>query len=152
MTTNGGLQLKASVARWRQALDGKMEALARQTVQEMASRVVRETPVDIGFLAGSWQPTLGKPAEVDTATPEKGGAIPSPADSLARISLVIAGMKLGDRYCQINNAAYALRVEYGFTDEDSLGRQFNQRGQFYTTRTVKTWPQVVDAVARDLAK
>lgn len=152
-TQNGGQQFKASFARWRDRFTNEqLPALVRQTVQEISSRVVNATPVDTGFLRSSWQPAIGSAApRLEKVKRPKDGA-GSAEEAKARIGLVVNGMQVGDHYWLINNAAYALRLEYGFVGKDELGRTYNQTGRFFVTRNVKAWPLVVSQVARELTK
>jgi hypothetical protein len=62
----------------------------------------------------------------------------------------VADMKAGDVFHMRNNAAYARRLEYGFVGPDSLGRVYNQAGRYYVSDTIKRWPLIVAAVAKDL--
>lgn len=129
-----GKQFNASLDKWAQAAKGKMDALARQTSQEVSERVVRATPVDTGFLRSSWQPSLGAPKE-------SAGAEGAQARPLGEIGLTCAGMKAGDVYYMTNGAKYARHVEYGTS---------RMAGRFYTTDVVSQWSRIVDKVARDL--
>lgn len=144
-----GRQFRASLNKWAKQFSLDMDALARQTAQEMSERVVRDTPVDLGFLRSSWQPSIGSSGTVTLrAAPKDGSAGPPPGASIA---LKVSEMKAGDTYRLINNAAYAMRIEFGFVGQDSLGRNYNQKGRYFVTRNVKAWPLVVDKIAKELA-
>lgn len=140
---NDGREFNASIRDWAARFPEKMDALARQSSQELSERVVTSTPVDTGFLRSSWQPSLGKPA---LAKGEAGAQ----AQASAQVSLVITEMKAGDLYYLVNNAAYAKRIEWGFVGQDSLGRTYNQTGRHMVTDNVKRWNTVVESVAQDL--
>lgn len=137
---------------------GRMDALARQVVQQTCEEVVQNTPVLTGFLRGSWQPSLNGPPQVngDGRPSEKLGKIDEEsADKLsdwaaAEISLSIAQMKAGDTFWLVNNAVYGPRIEYGFTGRDSAGREVHQRGRFFVRKTLARWAQIVRRVAIDL--
>lgn len=133
------LRLKA----WGDAATGQLQALARQTCQEMAEQVHEATPLDIGFLRGSWQPSIKNKFEAAAATDNPSVAIAA--------ALEIAGQVVpGDTFVMTNNAAYAKRLEFGFVGEDRLGRTYDQAGRFYVTATVKRWREIVRAVAASL--
>lgn len=138
-----GQTFKASLRDWASRFPQKMNALARQTCQQVSENVISSTPVDTGFLRSSWQPSIGRP-EVAS------GAAGKQEQALASVGLVIAGMKAGSVYYLLNNAVYAKRIEFGFVGEDSLGRKYNQQGRFMVTDNVKRWPSVVQSVAKDL--
>lgn len=139
---NAGQTWNADVRQWQRRFGLQLDALARQAVQEISYRVVAATPVDTGFLRSSWQPTIGLPAGSDASS----------GNPEAKLAVTVNGMKAGDRFYMINNAAYAKRLEWGFVGEDKLGRRFNQNGRYFVTGQLKRWPQVVAAVAKDLAR
>lgn len=136
--TATGRQFSADLSAWAARVAGRVDELARQSVQETARQVVVATPFDTGFLATSWQPSIG--AEPRTNPPSKG----------ADYSAVAAGVTAGSVFWMVNNAAYARRLEFGFVGEDALGRYYNQPGRFYVRGVVARWAQIVDAQARDL--
>ncbi len=139
-----GRQFKATLGAWATQVGDKLDALARQSAFRMSRNVIQATPVDTGFLRGSWQPSIGAPA-TGAASPDKSGSA-----RMAQVALTVAGLKRGERFYLINNARYAMRLEYGFVGEDSLGRSYNQQGRFYVGDQIKRWPQVVAAVAQEL--
>lgn len=48
-------------------------------------------------------------------------------------------------------AAYARRVNYGFTGEDSLGRTYNQSGSGFAESISANWDKYVDEAVREVA-
>lgn len=128
-------QFRAKVGEWAQTQPQKIDGFARQVCYEMAERVVMKTPVDTGFLRGSWQPAIDKVRNDAGAADTTGGK------ALGEASLVIAGIKVGARFYMTNNAAYARFVEYGTS---------KMVGRFFVTDTVKQWQSVVDKVAGEL--
>jgi hypothetical protein len=133
------------IPKWVESANGKLDAVARQTCFEMGKLVIEATPVDKGFLRGSWQPSIGKPDGELAAINDPGGA-----GSLARVSLVASQVKAGDIFYMTNGAVYAMRVEFGFVGKDSLGRTYNQTGRYYVTGTVAKFQSVVREVIADL--
>lgn len=140
-----GKTFEAAIGKWAEAMPEKLEAFARQVVQELGKRVVEATPVDVGFLMGSWQPSIGEPSLTHEGKNDAGGTALS-----AAIAVVLPEITTGVRFYLMNNAVYARRLEYGFVGEDSLGRTYNQAGRFYVTDTAKAWPEICRAVARDM--
>lgn len=134
---------------WLHRTEKDLEALARQSIQELAERVVIDTPFDLGNLRAHWQPALnrlpGKQDADDAPTPDPTGNAAS-----GRIVVTVAGIKLGDTFFMVNNAAYAMRLEFGFVGPDSLGRVYNQKGRFYVAKNIARWDQIVAGQARDL--
>lgn len=143
--TQHTLRYRRALGGWAKKLGVDLDALARQVCQEMAQQAVENTPVVVGFLRGSWQPSVGKMSLAQGAAPDASGAAVS-----AKIAAVIADIKAGDVFYMMNNAVYAKRVEYGFVGQDSLGRTYNQKGRFFVTNTVKRWPLIVQQQAAAL--
>jgi hypothetical protein len=59
--------------------------------------------------------------------------------------MVAASMKSGDTATFTYTAAYARRVNSGFTGTDSLGRSYNQQGAFFVEGAIDQWPALVRA-------
>lgn len=140
-----GKTFEAQIGKWATSVPHKMDAFARQIVQEIANRVVEKTPFDVGFLRGSWQPSIGEPSLT-----HEGSVDPTGAKVAAAISVILPQVKAGVKFYMMNNAAYARRLEYGFVGEDKLGRSYNQAGRFYVTDTAKAWPSIAREVAIDM--
>ena len=132
---SNGQQFNATLGAWARKAGANLDALARQSAQQLADNVVRDTPVDTGFLRGSWQPSIGEPVDAE------GKLDPSGAAAQAQIGLTIAGLKAGDRFFMLNNASYAVHLEYGTS---------KMSGRFFVGDNVKRWPLVVEQMARDL--
>lgn len=126
----------AQVGKWAKDAPEKLDALARQTVQEVAHRAVEKTPVDTGFLRGSWQPSIGEPSTSHDGKIDTAGAA-----AQAAISVLIPEIKAGVMFYMMNNAKYAGFVEYGTS---------KMAGRFYVTDTAKSWPAIVRSVIADL--
>lgn len=147
MATAGG-QFKLDLDAWSALTRQQLTALARQSIMEIAERVVTTTPFDTGFLQSSWQPSLNV---LPRPTDDDGGRSGvSSADPLARIGIVVQGLEAGDTFYLVNNARYAMRLEFGFVGPDALGRVYNQPGRYWVTRAVAQWPTIVEQTARDL--
>lgn len=144
MSANDATILKTTMTAWGKFTNEELEKLARQSIQELCEVTVLATPVDTGFLRGSWQPSIGEPKEADGKLDTSG------ASALADAAVEITDLKIGQKFYLMNNAAYARRLEYGFVGEDSLGRHYDQKGRFYVTDSIAKWPQIVAKVAADL--
>jgi len=132
-----GRQFNADIRAWAKKANANLDALARQTAQEVASQVVQKTPVDTGFLRGSWQPSIGAPADA------VGAADPSGVSAQSQVTLVAAQFNGGERFFMVNNAAYARFVEYGTS---------TMVGRYFVNDTVADWQAIVRRVARSIAK
>lgn len=126
---------RAKIEGWKNATKAQIEGIARQTCMEMAERVVRATPVDTGFLRGSWQPAINEPQTKD------GSPDPTGVQSIATVMAVGNQVKPGDHFYMLNNASYAKFVEFGTV---------KMAGRFYVQGTVKQWQAVVSQVAAEL--
>lgn len=139
----GGREFKAKLGAWGNATAAKLDGLARQSSQEMAYRVVLDTPVDTGFLRSSWQPALGtpKPSQGKEFGLAGSGSQAASALAFASIGVTISDMKAGDRFHFTNGANYANFIEFGTT---------RMAGRFMVTDNAKRWNQIVSKVAREL--
>jgi hypothetical protein len=134
----------AAIDRWEERVPEELLAIAQQGILNMIGAVVEDTPFDLGFLRGSWQPSVGGlPPPKASVTLDPGGGM-----ALADASLEVANLTLGETFYYSNACVYARRLEYGFVGEDSLGRTYNQAGRFYVTMNAMRWPGfVAQAVA-----
>lgn len=138
---------ETTIENWRLKVRGELLGIARQSIYELAFRVVTDTPVDTGYLRGGWQPSIGDiPGPKPTQPFDAGGAI-----AMADFAVSIAELKLGDTFYYTNATVYARRIEYGFVGEDSLGRYYNQAGRFYVTNNVAQWGSIVAQKSKELA-
>lgn len=130
-----GRQFNLRIRGWAKSTTEKLDALARQSCQQIAENVVLSTPFDTGFLRGSWQPSLHKPVAAK-GSPDKSGM-----GVISSIGLTVSGMKAGDIFFLTNNAAYGPYVEFGTS---------KMAGRFFVTTNVKKASAVVRQVAKEL--
>lgn len=124
---------------------GMLRQAAAETIQDIAEEVVVRSPFEYGFLKGSWYPTLNEPGGAGPA----GIKDPTGGVLVARLAVILPSLKLGDTLYYLNNAAYAARLEYGYTGPDSLGRTFNQPPRAYVRGTMAEGPRIaLEAAAR----
>lgn len=122
------------------AFADKARARSLAIFRESAQRVAEEAgqpesqggrmPVDTGFLRNS----------VAGST----SGMPTPSSDPVPIALLQA--QIGGSVWIGWTAAYARRMEYGFFDTDSLGREYMQPGKAFLRGAVQNWQQIVDAV------
>jgi len=65
------------------------------------------------------------------------------SDGQAEIILTIAGAELGETVFLGFTAAYAQRLNYGFTGQDALGRTYDQSGYHFVENAAARWEQIV---------
>lgn len=138
-----GREFKAKLGAWAAKAGEQLDGLARQSIQQMCFQVVVDTPVDTGFLRSSWQPSLGAPkaGKGQEFGMAGSGASAAAAKALASIGVTITDMKLGEKFNLVNNAEYALHVEFGTS---------KMAGRFMVTDNAKRWPQIVSKQAKEL--
>lgn len=138
-----GRAFEDAMNRWASLTQNQLEQLARQSIQEMATRIKFNTRVDTGALRSHWQVSFGAPAP-----PRDGKAVEAnPAAYDTDVSLALSRLQIGMTVFYSNSAAYAARMEYGFVGVDSLGRSYNQRGDFNVRTHVTQWPVIVASTA-----
>jgi hypothetical protein len=87
----------------------KMLGVVKRTVKSIAKDVVKNSPVDTGRFKENWNSALNEPdLSIDKAS--GAGFIP-----------VANKIKIGDKFFFTNNLAYALRLEFGHSDQAPMG-------------------------------
>jgi len=138
MATPASFQL--DIARFVDKAKGKTQQFAVEMIQELNGQVVEATPVKTGFLRNSWYASLnGEPQG-------QGGD-----GTVAQMNLTASELKIGDTFRASNGAAYAMRIEFGFTGTDSLGRHYDQHPQSFVRATLDRAPIIADEVAQKIA-
>lgn len=62
----------------------------------------------------------------------------------------LAALEMGDTFNAGWTAAHALRQEKGFVGQDSLGRTYNQSGNFFMEYALAQWQAINDANAAEV--
>jgi hypothetical protein len=137
-----GLDVADMVARAK----GKLREAVAETLQDLMEEIVVKSPFEYGLLRGSWYLRLGSVSDGPAGTEDK-----SPAGSITvakmQADLLASGLPLGETFYLLNNAAYAPRLEYGYTGTDSAGRTYAQEGRAFVRGTMAEAPRI----ARDAA-
>ena len=146
----------ASVRDWANRSKEAMDDVLRSSVEDVlavasASQESARTrggpaqqgllPFDTGFLRNSVASDLNGSGEFATVEPPKEGG--SGADGRDQVVLQIAEMGAGDYLHIAWTAAYARRINSGFSGEDSMGRTYNQPGVHFVERAAENWPEIV---------
>lgn len=108
-------QFSAKIREWAVGVEKGLDAVCRQTAQEMAFRTISHTPVDTGFAKGSWQPSI------NTIKDGKGSPDKASGRVSAEAALVAAQVKAGDVFYLTNNAHYIVNLEYGHSKQAPNG-------------------------------
>lgn len=143
-------QFTIDISRWTEKVENNLDKFMLEFTQDLAEEVIKNTPVDTGFLRASWTANIGSP---DTATRGRyagakgggeavnGGSALSEAST--RITANLLGVKGGDTVYYTNNAGYGAYVEFG--------TQF-QAGQGFVRNAVNKAPTLARNVARRVNK
>ena len=76
------------------------------------------------------------------------GATVSPGGALQDAPPVFARMQVGETVQAGWSAVYAMRQEFGFMGQDSLGREYNQGGKAFLRTALQRWQEFVDDATR----
>jgi hypothetical protein len=120
-------QFAVDVRRWVDKAKGNVDAAYQATAMLALARVKQLTPVRTGFMRASWTIVSGDSAASVAGGDE--GAIDT-----------IANLKAGDAISLVNPAPYAMRINFGFVGQDSLGRHYDQKGRHMVEQTMAEMP------------
>lgn len=139
----------AQVDAWANESADRLERIWKQSSQELAS--VANThpplPVDTGFLRASFLASTDAMPPIDPNAQNKARA--SVSQDFGQITAVISGATLGQTIYMGWTAAYALRLCFGFSGKDSLGRQYNQPPLGFARLAALQWPTIVSQVTAE---
>lgn len=122
------------VSKWVKKATGNVDAFLSEFGQEMARAVVEATPVDTGFLRGSWY------ARLDGKVSSSGGLDGS---VVAEMHLTISKFKAGQTLYILNGCSYGWFVEYGTS---------TMAPRAYVRGTLAQAPAIAARVAARIAK
>jgi len=135
------------MGKWSEKAKRNTTMVMRSSVQKLATDVMSDvgsgagqTPIDTGNLRNSLMASTAAMPSV------KDGEF---GDNSGQITLAIAGAEIGDTIWLGFQAAYAARLNYGFTGTDSARRSFNQSGRFFVEAKATKWQSYVDAAASE---
>lgn len=102
------------------------------------------TPKDTGFLRSSM--AAGINGSVAAGPPNAYGSVSNDVAALD----VFSRLKLGDKCTIVYRAPYAMRLNYGFTGYDSLGRYYNQAPRLWVEAIGAKYVSIMRAAATRL--
>lgn len=126
-----------------QRANSRLDDVIAQSVVELGDRLITVSAEKTGRFKSNWYYGSGAP---NPATNEQ---------TEVRTLNGISGMPeqaAGGKHYVSNSLPYALRLEYGFTGPDSLGRVYNQPPRPMLGIVRLEWPQIVDLVAKRVAR
>jgi hypothetical protein len=123
----------AAIDAWVHQVEGAMEAVFRESAQELVEQLNDLAPVDTGFLRASLRASnqaMPMISEAGSATPPGG-----------QIELVIAGTELGEVLYLGYTASYAPMVHYGTS---------KMQGRPWVDMVAQRWSQIVSAKSAEI--
>lgn len=137
---NDPTKFKLDLRKWAEQANVQLDTALREVCFDLFEEVMEATPVDLGFLKGSWFSSIGAPAP----GPE-GQNDPTGARTIAQVASVIANADWGDRVYFLNNAVYAAAQEFGVPER-------NIPPQMYVRGTLSRARQIAKATLQRIAK
>ncbi|WP_258077087.1 hypothetical protein [Xanthomonas arboricola] len=127
----------------------RQEAIFRESSQQVMEDANTQEgeggkmPRDTGFLVNTRAASIdGMPT--GKSKPEKGATYSAPVNGDP--ALVFSKLELGQTVWAGWTAAYAMRMEHGFSGKDSLGRQYEQAGKGFMRAAAQNWDFIVNEV------
>lgn len=131
---------------WSRETKARTRAVFRRSVELMADELTT-TKANGGFLPHVTG-TLMRSLRGSTS------AMPPVSDDQNSagidVGALTAGLDADDSVYLGFTVVYARRVNYGFVDQDSLGREYNQRGQHFVEKAAANWPIIVQLAAEEV--
>lgn len=135
----------ATIGAWGSATKARPLAIQKRSIELLAEEMTNtkpnggRVPFQTGNLARSLlASTQGMPKT--SATPTAGG----------NVGAVVATLQPGQSVYLGYQAVYARRMNYGFVGADSLGRVYNQDGNYFVEGAIANWQHIVTQAAKEL--
>lgn len=139
------LSFGSIVGDWCRAAPDRLAAVRNTSIDRLSEEMARtreqggRVPFDTGNLAKSLlASTSGMPT---TSTAKFSGG---------NVGAVTATLRIDQPIWLGYQARYARRMNYGFVGADSMGRVYNQAGNYFVEGAILQWPGIVRQVAREL--
>lgn len=127
----------ANVGDWAKKTKARKEAVMKGSIQELSrlANLTREK--------GGRMPVITSTLR-DSFITELNGQVVASGDPDLQSMVGLSGMKMGDKVHCGWTVVYAPRVNLGFFEADSLGREYNQSGAHFVEFATDQWQQIVD--------
>jgi len=124
---------------------GRMDIVRGKIVMDLFGMVIQKTPVDKGRARGNWQASTGAPITSAIENPGTSPSSDSPpsADEAAAIEAAIRELKGDESIFIMNNVAYILRLENGWSDQAPSGM---------VKTTLRAYPGIVEDAVNEVNK
>lgn len=133
----------ASVSEWARQTDARLTAVRRRSIELLAEEMTRtkanggRVPFETGNLYRSLVATTNGLPKVGQSS---GGNVGAVTATLNNNQAAWLGY----------TAAYARRVNSGFVGADSLGRVYNQAGNYFVEGAIANWENIVRQAAKEI--
>lgn len=133
--TTSNLNFAASVADWVRKVKGLEDDLFKASVQDVVSLAQSRVPIDTGFARASIRGSTEAMPSIIPSASGPGTAFPyGPAET--EITLMIAGLEIGQTFFVGWTAAYSLALEYGHSKQAPAG---------FVRLSAQQWQTIVNA-------
>lgn len=124
----------ASLAEFAEQAKGAIDTVCREVIIEIGSSVIRMSPVDTGRFRGNWQFSIDSPAQGSLDRVDVNGS-----QSTAELVNGALQFKAGETAYIVNNLPYAIRLEYGWSNQspDGMVRVTLDRFQDIVLETIR---------------
>src|SRR5690625_635406 len=137
----------ATIGKWASESEERITAVRRRSVELLGEEMTRTKPQGgrVPFLMGN----LMRSVLADTK------AMPKVADGPfagSNVGVVAATLRNDQPLWIGYQAKYARRRNYGFVGADSLGRVYNESGDYFVEGAIAEWPQIVARAVAELRR
>lgn len=141
-------QFEIDIAAFVKKTEKKLDSFMLEFTQDLAEEVIKATPVDTGFLRGSWFANIGSP-DVNYLGSFKGpeggkeaiNGQPAMMQAINTITLKLKDVKAGHVIYYTNNVQYGPNVEFG-----------SYRSSGFVRRTVARAKSIAEEALRKVVK
>jgi hypothetical protein len=116
-------QFSISIDKFVKKAQGNTDRFMLEFTQDIAENVVTKSPVDTGFFRSNWKANIGS-VEIGPERKPKDfnlGASAATSQALGNITANLIGVDGGDVVYITNNADYARKLEYGWSNQAPEG-------------------------------
>jgi hypothetical protein len=142
----------AQVKEWTEKARRNRQLVLRLAVQKLVRQLLENVGKGAGqtpFLTGNLRRSL---LASTSSLPAVRKDVEFKGDNSGQIALTIATWDTGSPLWLGFQAAYGMRLEYGFTGTDSAGRSYNQAGRYFVRAAVNNWQNYVNEAAKEIGK
>lgn len=139
------LSFGTMIGEWASKTEARMTAVRNLSIDKLAEEMVRtrgqggRLPFDTGALARSLLASTSSMPMTSVSAPAGGN-----------VGAVTATLRVDQPVWLGFTQNYARRQNYGFVGADSLGRVYNQPGNYFVEGAVLQWRSIVAEAVRDL--